>query len=124
MKLFSRKALVSVATATALTAGSLSAPAFAQETTGDTNNVVTTETTQGSADSSASSNTDTNTVTTDPAAATSGSSASDLFEGSSDPETGKLDTKQIAAWISLVGTVISVLTAAVTFAAKVGALTK
>lgn len=114
MKLFSRKALLSVATATALTAGSLSAPAFAEETT-----LVTT--TQGSADS----NTDTNTVTNDgSAAATSGSSASDLFEGSSDPETGKLDTKQIAAWISLVGTVISVLTAAVTFAAKIGALTK
>ncbi|WP_277102383.1 hypothetical protein [Corynebacterium vitaeruminis] len=110
MKLFSRKALVSVATATALTAGSLSAPAFAQGTT-------PTETTQGSA------NVGSSTATGTDAEATSNTS-SDLLEGSSDPETGKLDTKQIAAWISLVGTVISVLTAAVTFAAKIGALTK
>lgn len=107
MKLFSRKALLSVATATALTAGSLSAPAFAKETTSVT-------TTQGSANLGSS-------TTTDPAAS---NSSSDLLAGSSDPETGKLDTKEIAAWISLVGTVISVLTAAVTFAAKVGNLIK
>lgn len=87
MKLFSRKALLSVATATALTAGSLSAPAFAEATTPVT-------TTQGSANL-----------------------------GSSD-SNGKIDPKQIAAWISIVGTVISVLTAAVTFAAKVGNLSK
>lgn len=110
MKLFSRKALLSVATATALTAGSLSAPAFAGANT-------PVETTQGSTNLGSSSTTE----GTDPAAS---NSSSDLLAGSSDPETGKLDTKEIAAWISLVGTVISVLTAAVTFAAKVGNLSK
>lgn len=119
MKLFSRKALLYVATATALTAGSLSAPAFAQDST-------PVETTQGSTNLGSSSTTDTaatdaTTEGTDPAAS---NSSSDLLAGSSDPETGKLDTKEIAAWISLVGTVISVLTAAVTFAAKVGNLIK
>lgn len=117
MKLFSRKALLSVATATALTAGSLSAPAFAQGTTPVT-------TTQGSANLGSSTTTDTaatDETGTDPGAASNASS--DLLAGSSD-SNGKIDPKQIAAWISIVGTVISVLTAAVTFAAKVGNLSK
>lgn len=113
MKLFSRKALLSVATATALTAGSLSAPAFAEDTTSVT-------TTQGSANLGSSTAADDATGTE--AEATSNTS-SDLLAGSSD-SNGKIDPKQIAAWISIVGTVISVLTAAVTFAAKVGNLSK
>lgn len=104
MKLLSRKALISVATATAIAAGSLSTPAFA------------TEETKGSSASdiksifSSSSSTDTETTT-----------------GTSNTTSKKSTEKildEVKAWVGIISAVIGVLTTILTFSGKIDRLFK
>lgn len=95
MKLFSRKALISVATAAAVTTGAMTAatPAMAQST---------------SASASAAS----------PTTSQEDDSFSGQLKGMSRDDNGKLSAKKIGEWIAIIGTIITVMTSVITFMGK------
>ena len=102
MKLFSRKALLAVATAAAVTTGAMTAPAMAQQTS-----------------------TTTTTTTTQPASA-SPSESEEANSGSGerrgmsrDEKTGKISAKKIGEWIGIIGTILTVITSVITFMGKI-----
>ena len=102
MKLFSRKALLAVATAAAVTTGAMTAPAMAQQTS-----------------------TPTTTTTTQPASA-SPSESEEANSGSGellcmyrDEKTGKISAKKIGEWIGIIGTILTVITSVITFMGKI-----
>ncbi|WBT07801.1 hypothetical protein PAB09_07635 [Corynebacterium sp. SCR221107] len=111
MKMFSRKSLVAVATAVAVATGSMAAPAMAE----DTASAITTH------DDTDQNDTDQNSGSEDPAK--SNSIVSKIFSGSSD-ENGKLDTEQITAWIGVITTVVTTLSALITLVTKFQNLAK
>ncbi|MDO4631741.1 MAG: hypothetical protein Q4A82_05575 [Corynebacterium sp.] len=97
MKLFSRKALISVATAAAVTTGAMTAatPAMAQSTS-------------ASASTSAAS----------PTTSEEDDSFSGQLKGMSRDDNGKLSAKKIGEWIAIIGTIITVMTSVITFMGK------
>ena len=104
MKLFSRKALLAVATAAAVTTGAMTAPAMAQQT---------------------STTTTTTTTTTQPASASpseseeANSGSGELRGMSRDEKTGKISAKKIGEWIGIIGTILTVITSVITFMGKI-----
>ena len=102
MKLFSRKALLAVATAAAVTTGAMTAPAMAQQTSPTT----TTTTTQPASASPSESE-----------EANSGSG--ELRGMSRDEKTGKISAKKIGEWIGIIGTILTVITSVITFMGKI-----
>ena len=104
MKLFSRKALLVVATAAAVTTGAMTAPAMAQQT---------------------STTTTTTTTTTQPASASpseseeANSGSGELRGMSRDEKTGKISAKKIGEWIGIIGTILTVITSVITFMGKI-----
>lgn len=103
MKLFSRKALLAVATAAAVTTGAMTAPAMAQQTSTTT----TTTTTQSSASASPSESEEAN------------SGSGELRGMSRDEKTGKISAKKIGEWIGIIGTILTVITSVITFMGKI-----
>ena len=102
MKLFSRKALLAVATAAAVTTGAMTAPAMAQQTSTTT----TTTTTQPASAS--------------PSESEEANSGSGEFRGMSrDEKTGKISAKKIGEWIGIIGTILTVITSVITFMGKI-----
>ncbi|AEG83988.1 hypothetical protein [Corynebacterium ulcerans] len=91
MKLLSRKALISVATATAIAAGSLSTPAFADTANGG---------------SGSGQNQQVKTPSND------GSS------GSSDESGSKFDIENVKKWVAVVSSIIGLITTILTFAGR------
>ena len=89
MKLFSRKALLAVATATAVTTGAMTAPTAMAE--------------QSSA-----------AATTQSQAAVASTSPSER-----DEKTGKGSAKKIGEWIGVIGTILTVITSVITFMGKI-----
>lgn len=105
MKLFSRKGLLAVATASAVAAGSLTTPAFAQTTT-------VTETI------------DPTTTVTHPSEiveVTEVDGENVPSSGIKDKE-GYLDPAEITKWVAVVSTIITVLGTVVTFLSKIPGL--
>lgn len=102
MKLFSRKALLAVATAAAVTTGAMTAPAMAQQTS-----TTTTTTTQSSASASPSESEEAN------------SGSGELRGMSRDEKTGKISAKKIGEWIGIIGTILTVITSVITFMGKI-----
>ena len=95
MKLFSRKALLAVATATAVTTGAEQSSAAA--------------TTQQSAAAS-----------TSPSESEDANSGSGELRGMSrDEKTGKVSAKKIGEWIGVIGTILTVITSVITFMGKI-----
>ena len=94
MKLFSRKALLAVATATAVTTGAMTAPtAMAEQSSAAA-------TTQQSAAAS-----------TSPSESEDANSGSGELRGMSrDEKTGKVSAKKIGEWIGVIGTILTVIT--------------
>ena len=111
MKLFSRKSLVAVATAVAVATGSMAAPAMAEDATPAPT----------SQEGTAPDSTNPTPGSEDPAK--SNSIVSQIFSGSSD-ENGKLDTEQITAWIGVITTVVTTLSALITLVTKFQNLAK
>ena len=104
MKLFSRKALLAVATATAVTTGAMTAPAMAQHTSSSA-----AATTQQSAAAS-----------TSPSESKEANSGSGELRGMSrDEKTGKVSAKKIGEWIGVIGTILTVITSVITFMGKI-----
>lgn len=102
MKLFSRKALLAVATATAVTTGAMTAPtAMAEQSSAAA-------TTQQSAAAS-----------TSPSESEDANSGSGELRGMSrDEKTGKISAKKIGEWIGVIGTILTVITSVITFMGK------
>ena len=90
MKLFSRKALLAVATATAVTTGAMTAP-----------------TQPAAASTSPSESEDAN------------SGSGELRGMSRDDKTGKVSAKKIGEWIGVIGTILTVITSVITFMGKI-----
>lgn len=108
MKFISRKALVAVATASAVAAGTISAPAMAETTpTSPAPSVqdVTTETV-----------TVTPTETADPTVTTELNK--DASSAGSYDNEGYLSPKKITEWIAVISTIVTVLGTIITFATK------
>lgn len=103
MKLFSRKALLAVATATAVTTGAMTAPtAMAEQSSAAA-------TTQQSAAAS-----------TSPSESEDANSGSGELRGMSrDEKTGKISAKEIGNWIGVIGTILTVITSVITFMGKI-----
>lgn len=103
MKLFSRKALLAVATATAITTGAMTAPtAMAEQSSAAA-------TTQQSAAAS-----------TSPSESEDANSGSGELRGMSrDEKTGKVSAKKIGEWIGVIGTILTVITSVITFMGKI-----
>ena len=103
MKLFSRKALLAVATATAVTTGAMTAPtAMAEQSSAAA-------TTQQSAAAS-----------TSPSESKEANSGSGELRGMSrDEKTGKVSAKKIGEWIGVIGTILTVITSVITFMGKI-----
>jgi len=101
MKLFSRKALLAVATAAAVTTGAMTAPAMAQQTS------TTTTTTTQPASASPSESEEAN------------SGSGELRGMSRDEKTGKISAKKIGEWIGIIGTILTVITSVITFMGKI-----
>ncbi|WP_454939597.1 hypothetical protein [Corynebacterium matruchotii] len=103
MKLFSRKALLAVATATAVTTGAMTAPtAMAEQSSAAA-------TTQQSAAAS-----------TSPSESEDANSGSGELRGMSrDEKTGKISAKKIGEWIGVIGTILTVITSVITFMGKI-----
>lgn len=103
MKLFSRKALLAVATATAVTTGAMTAPtAMAEQSSAAA-------TTQQSAAAS-----------TSPSESEDANSGSGELRGMSrDDKTGKISAKKIGEWIGIIGTILTVITSVITFMGKI-----
>ena len=103
MKLFSRKALLAVATATAVTTGAMTAPtAMAEQSSAAA-------TTQQSAVAS-----------TSPSESEDANSGSGELRGMSrDEKTGKISAKEIGNWIGVIGTILTVITSVITFMGKI-----
>lgn len=102
MKLFSRKALLAVATAAAVTTGAMTAPtAMAEQSS-----AAATTTTQ-SASASTSESEDAN------------SGSGELRGMSRDDKTGKISAKKIGEWIGIIGTILTVITSVITFMGKI-----
>ena len=103
MKLFSRKALLAVATATAVTTGAMTAPtALAEQSSAAA-------TTQQSAAAS-----------TSPSESEDANSGSGELRGMSrDEKTGKVSAKKIGEWIGVIGTILTVITSVITFMGKI-----
>ena len=103
MKLFSRKALLAVATATAVTTGAMTAPtAMAEQSSAAA-------TTQQSAAAS-----------TSPSESEDANSGSGELRGMSrDEKTGKVSAKKIGEWIGVIGTILTVITSVITFMGKI-----
>ena len=103
MKLFSRKALLAVATATAVTTGAMTAPtAMAEQSSAAA-------TTQQSAAAS-----------TSPSESEDANSGSGELRGMSrDEKTGKVSAKKIGEWIGVIGTILTVVTSVITFMGKI-----
>lgn len=103
MKLFSRKALLAVATATAVTTGAMTAPtAMAEQSSAAA-------TTQQSAVAS-----------TSPSESEDANSGSGELRGMSrDEKTGKVSAKKIGEWIGVIGTILTVITSVITFMGKI-----
>ncbi|WP_314537615.1 hypothetical protein [uncultured Corynebacterium sp.] len=102
MKLFSRKALLAVATAAAVTTGAMTAPAMAQQTS-----TTTTTTTTQPASASPSESEEAN------------SGSGELRGMSRDEKTGKISAKKIGEWIGIIGTILTVITSVITFMGKI-----
>ena len=102
MKLFSRKALLAVATAAAVTTGAMTAPAMAQQTSSSA-----AATTTQSASASTSESEDAN------------SGSGELRGMSRDDKTGKISAKKIGEWIGIIGTILTVITSVITFMGKI-----
>ena len=102
MKLFSRKALLAVATAAAVTTGAMTAPATAQQTS-----TTTTTTTTQPASASPSESEEAN------------SGSGELRGMSRDEKTGKISAKKIGEWIGIIGTILTVITSVITFMGKI-----
>lgn len=102
MKLFSRKALLAVATAAAVTTGAMTAPAMAQQTS-----TTTTTTTTQPASASPSESKEAN------------SGSGELRGMSRDEKTGKISAKEIGNWIGIIGTILTVITSVITFMGKI-----
>jgi len=103
MKLFSRKALLAVATAAAVTTGAMTAPAMAQQTSSS----AAATTTQSSASASPSESEEAN------------SGSGELRGMSRDEKTGKISAKKIGEWIGIIGTILTVITSVITFMGKI-----
>lgn len=103
MKLFSRKALLAVATATAVTTGAMTAPtAMAEQSSAAA-------TTQQSAAAS-----------TSPSESEDANSGSGELRGMSrDEKTSKVSAKKIGEWIGVIGTILTVITSVITFMGKI-----
>ena len=103
MKLFSRKALLAVATAAAVTTGAMTAPtAMAEQSSAAA-------TTQQSAVAS-----------TSPSESEDANSGSGELRGMSrDEKTGKISAKKIGEWIGVIGTILTVITSVITFMGKI-----
>ena len=103
MKLCSRKALLAVATATAVTTGAMTAPtAMAEQSSAAA-------TTQQSAAAS-----------TSPSESEDANSGSGELRGMSrDEKTGKISAKKIGEWIGVIGTILTVITSVITFMGKI-----
>ena len=103
MQLFSRKALLAVATATAVTTGAMTAPtAMAEQSSAAA-------TTQQSAAAS-----------TSPSESEDANSGSGELRGMSrDEKTGKVSAKKIGEWIGVIGTILTVITSVITFMGKI-----
>ncbi len=103
MKLFSRKALLAVATAAAVTTGAMTAPtAMAEQSSAAA-------TTQQSAAAS-----------TSPSESKEANSGSGELRGMSrDEKTGKISAKEIGNWIGVIGTILTVITSVITFMGKI-----
>ena len=103
MKLFSRKALLAVATAAAVTTGAMTAPtAMAEQSSAAA-------TTQQSAAAS-----------TSPSESEDANSGSGELRGMSrDEKTGKVSAKKIGEWIGIIGTILTVITSVITFMGKI-----
>ena len=102
MKLFSRKALLAVATAAAVTTGAMTAPAMAQQTS-----TTTTTTTTQPASASPSESEEAN------------SGSGELRGMSRDEKTGKVSAKKIGEWIGVIGTILTVITSVITCMGKI-----
>lgn len=102
MKLFSRKALLAVTTAAAVTTGAMTAPAMAQQTS-----TTTTTTTTQPASASPSESEEAN------------SGSGELRGMSRDDKTGKVSAKKIGEWIGIIGTILTVITSVITFMGKI-----
>ena len=101
MKLFSRKALLAVATAAAVTTGAMTAPAAMAE------------------QSSAAATTTTQPASTSPSESEDANSGSGELRGMSrDEKTGKISAKKIGEWIGIIGTILTVITSVITFMGK------
>ena len=102
MKLFSRKALLAVATATAVTTGAMTAPtAMAEQSSAAA-------TTQQSAAAS-----------TSPSESEDANSGSGELRGMSRDDKGKISAKKIGEWIGVIGTILTVITSVITFMGKI-----
>jgi len=103
MKLFSRKALLAVATATAVTTGAMTAPTAMAE--------------QSSAAATTQQSTAASTSPSESEDANSGSG--ELRGMSRDEKTGKVSAKKIGEWIGVIGTILTVITSVITFMGKI-----
>ena len=102
MKLFSRKALLAVATATAVTTGAMTAPTAMAE------------------QSSAAATTQSAVASTSPSESEDANSGSGELRGMSrDEKTGKVSAKKIGEWIGVIGTILTVITSVITFMGKI-----
>ena len=102
MKLFSRKALLAVATAAAVTTGAMTVPAMAQQT------------------SSSAAATTTQSASASPSESEEANSGSGELRGMSrDEKTGKISAKKIGEWIGIIGTILTVITSVITFMGKI-----
>ena len=102
MKLFSRKALLAVATATAVTTGAMTAPtAMAEQSSAAA-------TTQQPASAS-----------TSPSESEDANSGSGELRGMSRDDKGKISAKKIGEWIGIIGTILTVITSVITFMGKI-----
>ena len=102
MKLFSRKALLAVATAAAVTTGAMTAPTAMAE------------------QSSAAATTTTQPASASPSESEDANSGSGELRGMSrDEKTGKISAKKIGEWIGVIGTILTVITSVITFMGKI-----
>lgn len=102
MKLFSRKALLAVATAAAVTTGAMTAPTAMAE------------------QSSAAATTTTQPASASPSESEDANSGSGELRGMSrDDKTGKISAKKIGEWIGIIGTILTVITSVITFMGKI-----
>ena len=101
MKLFSRKALLAVATAAAVTTGAMTAPT-------------------AMAEQSSAAATTTQSASASPSESEEANSGSGELRGMSrDEKTGKISAKKIGEWIGIIGTILTVITSVITFMGKI-----